>query len=367
MNARSARAYAGLAGRILAARLGSPWPFKITLALTDRCDCRCVGCRIWEKPKGREMTPDEVEGMLGRVPSLRWVNLTGGELFLRDDVPEIAEAATRALPRLAVLDFPTTGQRTDRIVEDVRRVARLGIPRVLVTVSVEGPPDHHDRVRGRAGAFDRAVRTFAAVREVPGVEAYLGMTLTEENEDLAETTLRAVGERLPAGARALGWKDLHLNVWVRSPHYYANLDSDARPPRRASRALARALRARASGASPEDRIEATYLRLVPAYLASGRSPIPCRSLSASVFVAAGGDVYPCTVWGRRLGNALERPLDEILQSAEAAATRADVARDRCPGCWSPCEAYPTIVASAPGSLVRGRGDVRRRRQGSETR
>jgi MoaA/NifB/PqqE/SkfB family radical SAM enzyme len=345
----SLRAFAGLGARALGVRLGSTRPFKVTLALTERCDCRCAGCLIWRKPKGRELTPEEIGRFLAAAPSIRWVNLTGGEPFLRSDVPEVAEAARRALPGLAVLDFPTTGQRTDAIVEGVEKIARLGVPRVFVTLSVEGPPDLHDELRGRPGAFEAMVRTFALVRRVPGVRAYLGMTLSDRNAGAVDATLAAVAERVPG----VGWDDLHLNVYTVSGHYYANEGAPLRPPADVEEAIGKALRAREGSWNPVDLLESAYLRRIPEHLRTGRSPLPCKSLRAGVFVGAEGDVYPCTVYGRRLGNVLERPLYEILDGEEARAAREVIAKDRCPGCWSPCEAHPTILASAPGSLLRG--------------
>ncbi len=358
--ARDARAYAGLASRLLASRLGARHPFKLTVALTDRCDCRCHGCWIWKKPKGAELAPAACASLLSSVPSIRWVNLTGGEIFLRDDVPEIVEALCAAQPRLAVLDFPTTGQRTERILSDVSRIAGMGVPRLLVTVSVEGPPAHHDRTRGREGAFARMVATFAGLRGLPGVESYLGMTLTRENASRVDETLAAVNAQMPGAARPVDWADLHLNVYTRSPHYYDNLESDVQPPPAPTDAIRQACRVREASASPTDRIEAAYLRLLPAYLRTGRSPLPCKSLDASVFVDARGDVYPCTVYGRCLGNVHQQTLAAILGGSEAEAARSVIRADRCPGCWSPCEANPTILAHAPESLLRGQRDVRRR-------
>ena len=85
---------------------------------------------------------------------------------------------------------------------------------------------------------------------------------------------------------------------------------------------------------------------------TGRSPLPCKSLSTSVFVAASGTVHPCTVYDRPLGNAYQRPLPEILATAEADDARRAVRADACPGCWSPCEAYQTILANLPRALAR---------------
>jgi MoaA/NifB/PqqE/SkfB family radical SAM enzyme len=344
---RSARALASLGLAVLRGNFGSRRPYKATVVLTERCDCRCEVCFIWKKPKGREPSPDDVGRLLRQAGSVRWLNLTGGEIFLRDDVPAVAEAALRAEPRLAVLDFPTTGQAPSRIVPAVREIARLGIPRLYVTVSLEGPPALHDRLRGRPGAFERAVETFAALRREPGVAAYLGFTLSDRNADALPAALDAVRARV----RGLSDREVHANVVTFSSHYYDNLAAGVSRPKDPRRALAPLLRSRRGRLSPTDWLEASYLSRVARHARTGRSPLPCRSLSSSVFVAATGEVHPCTVYARPLGNAYERPLGDLLATPEAAAARREVAEDRCPGCWSPCEAYQTILGNLPRALA----------------
>jgi MoaA/NifB/PqqE/SkfB family radical SAM enzyme len=348
------RAVASLGWAILRANLparmrrGGPRPFKATVVLTERCDCRCEVCWIWKKPKGREPTPAEVAAFLRSAGTVRWLNLTGGEIFLRDDVVDVVRAAVDAEPRLAVLDFPTTGQRTDRIVAAVEEIARLKIPRFYVTVSLEGPPDLHDRLRGREGAFENMARTFAALRQIPGVHAYLGMTLSDRNAHALPEAVRAVRARVPGFTE----RDLHVNVATWSGHYYDNLAAGVGKPPDLRATLRPVLARRRARPSPTDRLEAIYLSLAPEHARTGRSPLPCRSLETSVFVAASGEVHPCTVYGRPLGNAWDTPLPQVLSTPEAADALRAVAEDRCPGCWSPCEAYQTILSNLPRALLR---------------
>ena len=345
---RALRAYAALGRQVLGARLGSTRPFKVTWMLTERCDCRCEGCFIWKRPKSADVTPDDIERVLRDAPSLRWINLTGGELFLRADMPAVAEAVVRARPELAVLDFPTTGQRTDRIVADLEQIRRLPIPRLYVTCSIEGPPSLHDTLRGRPGAFDNVMATYKALRAMDGVHVFLGMTLSDRNVDAVDDTLDAVRAHVPEA----DWHDLHFNVYTESGHYYDNEASSVRVPEGVLPVLRRALRARTQRLGPADAIEAAYLRLLPDYLRTGRSPIPCESLRVNVFIDAQGNVHPCTVYGRVLGNVRTAPLYDILDGATARDARRVIEADACPGCWSPCEAHPTIVATAPESLLR---------------
>src|SRR5207247_9128561 len=142
----------------------------------------------------------------------------GGEIFVRDDVAAVVAAALAAEPRLAVLGFPTTGQRTERIVPAVRRIAAMGVPRLFVTVSLEGPPALHDRLRGREGAFDRMIETFLALREMPGVHSFLGLTLSDRNAGAVDEAVSAVAARVPGlWERALA---MHVATWT--GHDYGN-------------------------------------------------------------------------------------------------------------------------------------------------
>ncbi len=81
-----------------------------------------------------------------------------------------------------------------RAVQAVKR--RPGL-KIVVTVSLDGPPEVHDRLKGKKGSWERALETFAALRREKGVEVFLGMTLQRENIDLRHDTIAAVREHIP--------------------------------------------------------------------------------------------------------------------------------------------------------------------------
>jgi MoaA/NifB/PqqE/SkfB family radical SAM enzyme len=191
------------------------------------------------------------------------------------------------------------------------------------------------------------IDTYAQLRRLRGVQAFLGLTLSDRNADAVDATFAALAARLPRFREG----EVHVNVATWSGHYYDNLGAGVGKPARPREAVRRVLARRRARWSPTDVLESTYLSLVPRHVRTGRSPLPCRSLFTSVFVGLDGEVRPCTVFDRPLGNAFQRPLPEILATAEAARAREDVARDRCPGCWSPCEAYQTILAQLPRAMV----------------
>jgi hypothetical protein len=146
--------------------------------VTRLCNLRCGFCRIWEMDAKGEMTAEEWIRVLERSPRFLWIDLTGGEPTLRPDLREIIAAAIR-IHRPWALHFPTNGFLPDRVAPLLEHGRRT---RLVVTVSIDGPPALHDRMRGVEGSFERALETLQRARQAPGVTAKAGMTITSENE-----------------------------------------------------------------------------------------------------------------------------------------------------------------------------------------
>ena len=69
------------------------FPFKCSFAVTYRCNMRCAMCNIWKKPPGgEELTAEEIAKFFRRAGKFSWVGITGGEPFLRDDLPGVIDA-----------------------------------------------------------------------------------------------------------------------------------------------------------------------------------------------------------------------------------------------------------------------------------
>src|SRR5262249_29748376 len=143
--------------RVLQNRLGAiPRPSYCTYLVCNRCNARCGMCDSWKIPRGYELTPREVGTVFGKIGVLDVVRLTGGEPFLRDDLLEIAHQVLRA-SKPAVLHVTTNGsfpERVEAFCRDFRAPRRL-----RVMVSFDGLAEEHDKSRGRAVTFARAIET----------------------------------------------------------------------------------------------------------------------------------------------------------------------------------------------------------------
>jgi radical SAM protein with 4Fe4S-binding SPASM domain len=180
---------------------------------------------------------------------------------------------------------------------------------------------------------------------MPGVQAVLGMTLSSENYDRLDETVAAVRRR----CGHVGYRDFHVNLAQTSAHYYDNVELgvDAVPPEDLRRAVRRYRRRRGISLSPVAFLEHEYLRRVDAFLRTGRTPVRCHALRSSCWIDPAGDVYPCSMYGKVVGNLREADYDlgRIWESEGCRALQQEIWRFRCPQCWTPCEAYQSLLGS----------------------
>lgn len=328
-----------------------PVPLKVNLCLTYWCQYRCRTCNIWtRKPKG-ELTTDEVVRFVDRNADTRWLDVTGGEVFLRPDLQDIFDAIAGRWRKLAIFHFATNGFLTSQIVAATTRLASRARARVIVTVSVDGDETLNDHVRGIQGGFCRQVETFRQLRRVPGVETVFGMTLSKYNVARVDETFAACQRAVPE----LTIDDFHINVAQRSAHYYGNADEDfAAGVADARDALRRYRSRRRPSLTPSAWVESRYLSHLDRFLATGITPMRCHALRSSCFIDPQGDVYPCITDTRKLGNLRDTgmSLAAIWNGPEAARTQAAIWDGQCPQCWTACEAYQSILGNAlrPSSI-----------------
>jgi len=339
------RRSAALARAVLRARRGPFDPFKLTWILTERCSHTCRTCHLWAADPGAGPDLPEIEAVLLANPQLTWLNLSGGDLVERPDAPAIMQRVADLGRDLALVDFPTSGLDTEATLACVRPLLESDISRIYVTVSIDGPDAVHDRVRGRRGSARAGRATLAALQSIrrPGFRAVAGMTLSRHN--LPKETPATPEELDALLPEQIDPADLHLNLAHHSGHYYRN-QTTVVPPTGPALALLDHVRRRAPHAlTPLALIERRYWKLARRFLTHGDVGGSCGALRASVFLAADGTVYPCSLFDRPLGRLADvghalRRLPELPGAREALGL---VEQRACPQCWSPCEAFPTLL------------------------
>jgi len=321
---------------------------KLNFVLTYQCNSRCSMCNIWKKGKtGKELTIGEIEQFFSKSNEFSWIDLSGGEIFLRDDLQDVAKIIISKCEDLFLFHFATNGLLTDRVVTFVGWLLKSqNVPKVLVTVSVDGYESLHDKIRGVPGGFKKTIATFAALRKFNSkkFKVFLGMTIGKDNFSGLNKTIDAVKELIPD----FNHTELHVNILQESEHYYDNKTGSNGDQRYLFDVIKKIRDQRPrKRLSPVAFLEDKYLKLSKKFLQDHHCPLPCKSGVVSCFIDPSGDVYPCVAFSKLIGNIRDYgyELKKLLASSRAQDIIRDIRRGDCPHCWTPCEAYQTIMAN----------------------
>jgi MoaA/NifB/PqqE/SkfB family radical SAM enzyme len=165
--------------RGMIARLGiRPSPIALTYEVTWRCNLACVYCDR-HTPLPHEMTRDEMFRALGEFHDLgmRQTNIDGGEPLMHRHIDEIVDWLTQ---RGVTVSMHTNGALVPRKIDTVRKLSR-------VKISLDGPREHHDAMRG-ARSFDRAIAG-ANVAQDAGIQVEFTCVVGRHNADTIESLI----------------------------------------------------------------------------------------------------------------------------------------------------------------------------------
>ena len=342
---------------------------RITLAVSWLCDCRCQMCGIWEiyakAPALRktELTSAETVSLLSDASALRHletVTLTGGEPFIHKEFVNLALALQRRFPSL-LLDITTTGQATKLIQEKLRAIADDGgdLGRIHICVSLDGVGEMHDTIRGKRGAFDKAIATVQILRDFRLGSLGLGFTILPSNFRTLKDAYRlstdlGIGFTMRVAHFNDGIYDNALNAakhrWT--PESLADLESSVRT----------IMADKAQRRGVLEQLFSSDLYFAEQMLSHVRKPrrlMPCYSGTHSLFLDPFGNVSPCVNLEQKMGSARTQGFDAAWFSPEAAEVRQFIADGRCQ-CWTECEAFlsfhtsPAYLLYNLKTLLRGR-------------
>ncbi|MDE1860124.1 MAG: radical SAM protein [Candidatus Micrarchaeota archaeon] len=329
-------------------------PYKLTFSMTYWCQSRCLTCNIWEiKPKG-ELTLDEIRQFAAKNRYFRWIELTGGEPFLRNDIVEIAKAFVENSPGLYIMTMPTNSLcNQDMVVSKIEQMLDLGIPKLSITLSLDGYRELHDKIRGVPGNFDRVMSMARRLQEFqkrhPNLFFVFGYTMSKFNQNEFAKTYEAVSKEIPG----ITYNNFHLNLAQLSDIYYENTNLQIKSDRQiAAEEIESVIRNRHFEVGAIPAIENVFLKKLVQYAKSGEVPIKSKSLDASLFMDSYGNVYPSIMWGHKIGNIRESGYDlmPLWHNQEAEFVRTAIKEGKEPVAWTACEAYQSIVGNM-GSIL----------------
>lgn len=301
-------------------------PLFLTVFVTARCPLHCGHCFYQDE---RDQAPDEltlseIQRLTQRLPPVPKLILTGGEPFVRQDLATIVEAFHDGRSRSRQITIPSAGVFPERVRALAERVLPDRPDLVLeIQLSLDGVHEKHDAIRG-PGIFDRLMETWRILeplqRRHPGLRPRLVFTFSRATQHQFDETLDFVERSMPTAPFDM--------VLVRKKSaddaFWGEVDTELYR-HAAARLHAREARLRGKRAGP---IMARRARLEREVIARHHVGDPvmtgCKAGTLIAVISETGELYPCEILDRSLGNLREVDFDfrSLWRGERATAFRA---------------------------------------------
>lgn len=344
-----------------------PCPITLTFSVTNLCQSRCKTCNIWklypEKHQSLkdELTIDEIRRIFQSIGHVYFFNISGGEPFLRRDLPEIVAAAINHL-RPAIVHIPTNAISTDLIAshaEKILQTIKESAPRTILTIkpSLDGIGDLHDKIRGVKGNWKCLLETIERLLELEkrynNLHVEVGTVVSNFNKDHLDEIEEFV--------HGLGLQS-YRNEIAEQREEFMNIGDPITPTaeeyerlmKRFSEKIRHNLANKRSLARVTESLRLVYYDLAVKIIRQQRQVIPCYAGLTNVHMTPFGDLWPCCVLGytKTMGNVRKNNYDfwKVWHSKEAQEIRKSI-KNKCCHCPLANQAYSNIICNT-GTLIK---------------
>ncbi len=317
---------------------------ELAVELTVYCNLKCKMCSVWEL-KQHGVPFDLAKKMLRQARDLGAHMFTpcGAESFMRKDFLDLVEYAHEIGYRTQ--DIVTNG--TMITAEHLDRLEKC--PSVYLHISIDGPQELHDDLRGE-GNYQKSVDTAReCVRR--GIRIGLSGVLMRDTIDRAFHLIDLAAElRIPE----VSFQPFQEEI--SGPNKDIPRFSLLRTPKEKIAHQLAALTAYAKTKGVTIFTESMF-GVVPDYLATGKRPIPpggCFLPSKFLLVDFRGDVYPCFFMRTdddRMGNVYKDEITDLWHAPHHDRLQVLALAEQCPGCLAACSDVDSFVGKEEAPVV----------------
>lgn len=282
--------------------------------VTSVCNAKCAHCFYPINQKTNELTLEEIERFVKTLPPIRLLLISGGEPFLRRDLPEIIKLYFDHTHFFSA-SIPTNGYSPEATLRAVEKICSFSPDLSLgVSVSIDGFKEFHDRLRGVPGLYERSLATLeallAAQPKLPNLTVGVTTVFMHDNQHEIERFAEFVYDTYrpnhhgiallrgePADPAMKGSLDVggyeRLSRWI-----------DARYPPGEVESGWRGVRVRARREVNRQRYE-----YIARQARGGPFEQPCIAGEREFVLSEDGDVYGCELIATKLGNVRDAGYD----------------------------------------------------------
>ncbi|MFH1409426.1 MAG: radical SAM protein [Nanoarchaeota archaeon] len=312
-------------------------PNSLVFFITNKCNAKCAHCFYWKdlnNPK-KPLTLEEIEKISRNLDDLVLLVLTGGEPFLRMDIVDIVKIFHKN-NHVKNLVIPTNGYFDKMIAERVEKILEecKGLENLQIYISLDDEGERHDTLRGVKGIFEKAKETHKKLTELKKKHDNLNvgilLTVNPMNQDRIMEVYDYIKKEVdpdvisPILMRKTSDKLNSTDVKVENYEKFkaaVTRDMIKKQFRKRSTSLFSRMRLLLMQRKME-----LIVRTV-----KGGYQLPCFAGNISGVLNEYGDVYPCEILNKKMGNVkdVDYDLKRIWKSKKAKDVRKFIKDTNC--------------------------------------
>ncbi len=315
-------------------------PIHLTFFITRRCNAKCPFCFYLrsedsQTSSDQELSLEEIRKISLSFGNLLWLAFSGGEIYLRDDLPEISRIFYKN-NKPAIMLFPTNGLLPVRIREMTEQILK-DCPKstIAVKLSLDGLNEAHDRLRNTPGSFSKTMETYELLKDLleayPNFELGVNTVFCADNQDEMDLIIDFVSSMASAKTHTISLirgnlsdKDFKHVDQQKYQHAIGRLEQNLKKKEAAKTYRFRGARIKAA----QDILQR---RLISRTHEVRERLIPCYAGALNVVLEETGEVFPCESMRQRLGNVRDHGYDiqKLLRSDRAKAILNSIRNSQC--------------------------------------
>jgi len=326
-------------------------PVYVIFFVTSFCNARCKMCFNWRNIEKahlkQELKLDEIKKIFNNFSGIQQLTLSGGEPFLRNDLPEMLEFISKKND-VQMITIPTNGILSDRIFEQTKNILNK-IKRdthLRICLSVEGIGEKHDDIVQVKGAFKKVQDTYHKLYSLLNYHKNLNIDIclccSVFNKKYVKEIVKYCDDYFKGCtieiilARGDTRDKFSKNITPKEYQEILDYFYQLKSVKKANRPFAKIFNI----------LEKIVSNQVVQIMKTKKMPSRCYAYSKMTVIQSNGDVFPCEYLDKKLGNLRDYNYDikKILNEENNKKVEKFIKSGKCHCTWE-CALANNIVCN----------------------
>ena len=147
----------------------------LILHVTNHCNFRCSHCFVDFETSKKDMKFSHYEEIAKNINNLFWLDIGGGEPFLRKDLYKIIN-----LFKKRIVSIPTNGWLKDNIIDQLQNMDKKNCE-IMVNLSLDGLEKTHNIVRKNKDSWEKVWVAYEELKKIKEIKTRFITVIHEDN------------------------------------------------------------------------------------------------------------------------------------------------------------------------------------------